>query len=243
MIGYAKTIKSFTIVLLICLLCLTGALQSGCTSPKEPDIIVGSKDYTEQYIMGYMLSLLIEGNTNLTVTFLSDLASDFIFAAARTGAVDVYVDYTGTIYSRHLGLDATNDSIEVFDASSRLIRDNYGLLMLAPLGFNNSFNLAVRSDTAREHGLRTFSDLARVSQGFTLAGSNEFLNRNDGIPSLTAMYDMSFRKLMVIHGTERYTAISSDRIQVTEVFSTDGQLFEYDLVVLEDDKQFFHQHF
>jgi osmoprotectant transport system permease protein len=99
--------------------------------------------------------------------------------------------------------------------------------------------LAVRTDTAETYGLRTFSDLARVSSNFVFAGSAEILIRNDGMPNLKRLYQMSFKEERVLDGVDRYHAIDNDEIQVTEVFTTDGSLLKHDLVVLEDDMTFF----
>ena len=223
--------------LVITMLIICGMLF-GC-SAKSNTIVVGAKDYTEQFILGNLLAILIEENTNINVTLTTDLASDVIFAAVRTGAVDVYVEYTGTVYGSYLVQSETGSAREVYDLTSRMVLERYDLHMLNPLGFNNSYNLAVRFDTANEYGLRTLSDLAEVSDDFVFGGSIEFLTRNDGFPNMKLLYDMSFLDEKIIDGTRRYTAINNDDIQVTEAFSTDGHLLAHALVVLEDDKNYF----
>ena len=227
--------KKLRLLLTLSVIC---GIFAGC-SGKEPDIVVGAKDFTEQHILGHMLVLLIEANTNLKVSYRSDLSSDVIFAGIRTGVVDLYVDYTGTVYSGHLKYSDSTDPEEVHKVAARELKDKFNLRMLDPLGFNNTFYLAVRTDTAAEHGLRTFSDLAKVSSGFIFGGSAEILARFDGIPNLKRVYDMSFKEERAMDGAARYIAITNDEIQVTEVFSTDGFILEYALVVLEDNKSFF----
>ncbi|MDR2532551.1 MAG: glycine/betaine ABC transporter substrate-binding protein [Oscillospiraceae bacterium] len=224
-------------ILIMALLVICGTF-AGC-SRRNAAIVVGAKDFTEQYILGYMLKLLIEDNTSLNVTYKSDLASDVLFAATRTGAVDLYVEYTGTVYGSYLKISDERSADEVYEISARELMERHNLLMLDRLGFNNTFALAVRADTAKEYNLKTISDLAEVSADFIFGGHAEILNRYDGIPNLKITYNMTFKEERVVDPVLRYDAIANDEIQVIEVFSTDGMLNESNLVVLEDDKQFF----
>ncbi|MDR2558742.1 MAG: hypothetical protein LBC86_04250 [Oscillospiraceae bacterium] len=227
-----RKLKLFMVLLVIC------GMFAGC-SQKNENIVVGAKDFTEQYILGYMLTLLIEDNTNITVTYKNDLASDVLFAATRTGAVDLYAEYTGTVYGSYLKFSDTKSYEEIHEISTRELIERYNLRMLEPLGFNNTFALAVRADTAAEYDLRTISDLARVSSDFVLGGFAEFFSRHDGLPNLKIVYDMAFKEERVVDPILHYQALAYDEIQVLEVYSTDGMLLESNLVVLEDDKQFF----
>jgi len=224
--------------LLIIFTLIICATLSGC-SKKQDSLTIGSKDFTEQYILGNMLALYIEANTNINASLMSDMASDVIFSALRNGVIDIYIDYTGTIYGYHFSQRETLSPEEIFDISSWTIAENYGLYMFDPLGFNNTYQLAVRRDTAELYGLRTISDLAEVSSGLIFGGSAEILNRTDGIPNLKRVYGLSFKSEVAVDGAARYIAITTDEIQVAEVFSTDGLLLSYDLVVLEDDLNFF----
>jgi len=214
-------------------------ILAGCANIEKESIIVGSKDFPEQYILGNMLGLLIEANTDLEIIHKDNMASHVIFAAIGSGAVDVYIDYTGTIFGSYLNNSGQKSAEEVFDISARELRERYDLLLFEPLGFNNTFCLAVRRDTAEQYNLRTFSDLAEVSADFIFGGSAEIISRNDGLPNLKRLYDMSFKEERTLHDVLRYEAIANNEIQVTEAFSTDALLSEFDLVVLEDDKNFF----
>jgi osmoprotectant transport system permease protein len=223
--------------LLVLFILIFGVIY-GCAE-KEPDIVVGTKDFSEQYILGNILVLLIEEHTDLTVAYKSDLASDVIFAGIRTGVVDLYVDYTGTVYGSYLRLSESLSGEEVYEITVRELNERYDLKMLDKLGFNNTFSLAVRASMASEYNLRTISDLARVSSNFAFGGNSEFLSRYDGLPNLKRLYNMSFAEEIIINGLARYTAIANDEIQVVEAFSTDGILLDFDIVVLEDDLGFF----
>jgi osmoprotectant transport system permease protein len=202
-------------------------------------VVVGAKDFTEQDILGNMLYLLIEANTDIKVEYKHEMSSNVVFAAIKSGDIDLYVDYTGTVYGNYLGYSEMRSAEEVYAIAVKALKDQYDILMLDPLGFNNTYTLSVRKDTAAQYGLKTYSDLAKVSQDLILGATFEVLNRNDGIPNLKKAYAMSFKDEKAIDGTLRYTAMAKDEIQVTDAFSTDGLLMEYDLLVLEDDLHFF----
>jgi len=229
----------FTKQLLIVLLLIVCLLPVGCGSNQQESIIVGSKDYTEQFILGNMLALLIEDNTDLSVTFQTNMASHVIFAAISTGALDVYVEYTGTIYGSHLMRSEAKTPDEVYDISAEELRDRFDLLMLDPLGFNNTYGLAMRADTAARYNIRTYSDLAEVSSDFIFGGSAEIIGRNDGLPNLQKVYGMNFKGTRFAEEIERYSVLMNDEAQVIEIHSTEGMLTEHDVVVLEDDKHSF----
>jgi len=214
-------------------------MLTGCAEPPKETIVVGSKSYTEQDILGNMLTLLIEAHTDLSVRHLDNMASHVIFSAVEMGAVDVYIDYTGTIYGSYLSLSDSNDKTEVYEVSAAILYQKYNLSILGMLGFNNTYGLAVRQETATQFGLQTFSDLAQVSSDLIFGGSAEIVSRYDGLPNLMRVYDMRFKDIIEVHNEERYEAIINNEIQIVEIYTTDGLLYEYDLVLLEDDKEFF----
>ena len=219
-------------------LLLIFTMLTGCGAKKEP-VVVGAKYYTEQEILSSMLILLIEEHTKLEPVARTNMSSHVIFAAVTTGAIDVYVEYTGTIFGSYLSQSDALSAGEVFEISSKTLKEQYDLRLLDPLGFNNTFCLAVRPETAAEFNLRTFSDLALVSHDLIFGGSAEILYRHDGLPNLKRVYNMSFKDELEFTDEERYIAIASNEVQVTEAFSTDGLLLAHELVVLEDDKSFF----
>jgi len=226
------------IIHFICILILVLGLLTGCSAQKE-QIVVGAKYFTEQDILAGMLVHLIKEHTNLEPVIRSKMSSHVIFAAVTTDAIDVYVDYTGTIFGSYMNRPDTLSAQEIFDESSRELLNTYNLILLDRLGFNNTFALAVRNETAEKYSIRTFSDLALVSQDLIFGGSAEILYRADGLPNLKRLYDMSFQSEMEFADEARYEAIASDIVQVTEAFSTDGSLMEHNLFVLEDDKNYF----
>jgi len=224
---------------LVLILMLIGILIIGCSRQEPETIVVGSKDFTEQFILGNMLAVLIESNTDFTVTFNDNMASHVIFSAMGSGLVDVYIDYTGTVYGYYLNKSESKDAQEVYDVTARELMERYNIKTLGKLGFNNTFNIAVRQETAAEFNLRTISDLAEVSQYLIYGGSAEGQSRNDGIPNLKRHYNMTFKDELVYNEGDRYSAIYNDEVQVSEVYATDAQILVYDLVVLEDDKHYY----
>jgi len=226
------------LLIVLSLIFLIGML-SGCVQPQNKTITVGSMDYTEQQILGEILVQLIEAHTDLNVSHVENMLTYVIFAAIDTGVVDVYAEYTGTIYSDVLGLSGTNDATEVYNISKSLLAENYNIRMFGKLGFNNSFGLAVRRDTAERYGLRTYSDLASVSSNMIFRGGSILMNRNDGLNNLKELYNMTFKEEVIRTDDDRYTTLLNDEVQVAEIFTTDSMLLVHDVVVLEDDKNFF----
>jgi osmoprotectant transport system permease protein len=217
---------------------LAVVLLAGCAD-KERKIVVGAKTFTEQDILGNMLQIYLGEKSGFNVDYKPGMSSNVLFAAAKSGDIDLFIDYTGTVYGNYLGYSEMKGAEEVFDISAREIKEKFKLLMLKPLGFNNTYTLSVRMDTAEKYRLKTYSDLAKVAENLVLGGTFEFLNRNDGAPNLKKVYNMTFKGETAVDGTLRYIAMENDEIQVSDAFSTDGLLVKYNLTVLEDDKKFF----
>jgi osmoprotectant transport system permease protein len=211
----------------------------GCTQRRGDTIVIASKDFTEQDILGYIKQILINENTDLNTRLVNNLGSWIIYEAIKSGEVALYSEYCGTIYGNYFGYTETKSPEEIFAIARAGMKERYNILMLDKIGFNNTYTLSVRPDTAQRFNMRTISDLARVASQLTLGGTMEFVNREDGLLGLKRVYNMAFRNEITIEGALRYTAISNDEVQVTDAFSTDGMLLRYELVVLEDDRDFF----
>ena len=166
-----------------------------------------------------------------------------LFNAVKSGDIDLYLDYTGTIYGDTLGYPPNSDMEEVYQISKNDLKKQFDLDVLRQFNFNNTYILAVRPDTAQEYNLSTVSDLAQVAGGLTIGSSLEFLNREDGIIGLSKHYDFDFGDQVGIDGANKYIAIDNGETDVTDAFSTDGLLQKFGLVQLEDDKNFFPPYF
>lgn len=209
-------------------------------SRKSEKIVIGSKNFNEQLILGNMLAILIEKNTNIKVKKEFNLGGTSIaFNALKAGELDMYVEYTGTGLVNIMGQKTINDPDKAYKAVSEYFNKNYDITWLKPLGFNNTYTLAVRKDTAEKYNLETFSDLASIGNQLVLGCTIEFSNREDGYLGLKKKYNMNFKDVSPVDGGLRYTSLNSKKTDVIDAFSTDGLLKAFDLKVLKDDKNFF----
>jgi osmoprotectant transport system permease protein len=206
----------------------------------EDKIVIGSKNFSEQLILGNMLADLVEDQTDLQVERKLNLGgSQVAFGALKSGDIDMYVEYTGTGLVNILNQPPESNPDKVYNYVEKEFKQKYGINLLKPLGFNNTYALAVRQDTAKEYHLNTISDLAKVSGNLTMGPTIEFPNREDGLIGLTKTYNMSFKDVKPVDGGLRYTALQNQKSDVIDAFSTDGLLEAFHLKVLKDDQHFF----
>lgn len=203
-------------------------------------IIIGSMDFSEQEILSYMIKDMIEENTDIKVKQKLSLgSSSIVLGAIREGSIDLYIDYTGTIYGSVLRKEPSTDVKKVYDVSKKELKEQYDLNILKDLGFNNTYTLAIKKDLANQYRLKTISDLSKISSTLTFSPTLTFMERKDGWLGLSKAYPLSFKKVIPIDGSPRYTALMGGNSDVIDAYSTDGLLQKYDLVVLEDDRSFF----
>lgn len=203
------------------------------------DVIVGSKNFTEQVVLGEILAQAIERDTGLTVERRLNLGGTAIaHQALLSGGIDVYVEYSGTALTAIFNQPAATDSSAVFEQ----VRERYaaaGITALPRLGFNNTFAILVRRADAEQHGLKTIADLARLPS-WRAGFGYEFLERPDGFPGLSAAYGLRFaNQPRVMDLNLIYRAVASGEIDVTAGDATSGLINALDLVVLEDDRRYF----
>lgn len=207
-------------------------LVAGCQDAGRDRVVIGSKNFTESYILSEILAQMLTAE-GIAVERRFGLGGTLIcFDALRAGAIDAYVEYTGTV-SQAILRGSDHASIEELNEALR----SRGARLLAPLGFNNTYALALRRDRAAELGLRTISDLVARSD-LRVVVSHEFLERDDGWPGLMTSYGFGWVPTGIEHGLA-YQALAEGSIDVTDVYSTDGELVRYGLTVLEDDRSFF----
>jgi glycine betaine/choline ABC-type transport system substrate-binding protein/ABC-type proline/glycine betaine transport system permease subunit len=207
---------------------------------KSDTIVIGSKNFNEQLIVGNMLAILIEENTDLKVEKKLNLGGTSIaFNALKAGELDMYVEYTGTGLVNIMNQQSVSDPDEAYNIVSDYFNKNYGITWLKPLGFNNTYTLAIRQDTAEKYNLETFSDLAKISDQLILGSTIEFTNREDGYVGLKRSYNMNFKDVSAVDGGLRYTSLNNNKTDVIDAFATDGLLKAFNLNVLKDDKNFF----
>ncbi|NLB41839.1 MAG: ABC transporter permease subunit [Clostridiales bacterium] len=212
----------------------------GTLDRSDKTITIGGKDYTEQYVVVHLLADIIEDRTDIKVDRKDNLGgTQVLFNAVKTGDIDLYLEYTGTIYGDTLGYPPNSDMVEVYNMSKSDLKEQFDIDLLKQFNFNNTYVLAVRPETAKQYNLSSVSDLALVANKLTIGSSLEFLNREDGIIGLVKHYDFSFGNEIGINGANKYLAIDNKETDVTDAFSTDGLLKKFGLIQLEDDKNFF----
>lgn len=216
------------------------SMFSGGAQDDDKTVSVAGKDYTEQHILVHLVADIIEAKTDLSVKRNLNLGGTQVcFNALKGGDIDLYVEYSGTVYGSILQKPASSDMEEVYNVSKQALKEQFGIETLHQMRFNNTYTLAVTQETAAQYRLRTFSDLARAAGQMKAGTTLEFLNREDGLPGLKQRYGLRFKDEIGIDSSPRYLALVNRETDVVDAFSTDGLLKKFDLVVLEDDQHFF----
>ena len=205
-------------------------------------IRIGSKNFTEQFILGEIMAQIIENHTDLYVERIFNLGGTVICQKAlENGEIDLYPEYSGTslsvVFKSELQPGWTNK--DIFNYVKALYEKNYGCTVLGPFGFNNTYRLTVSGKKADKHGWRTVSDLALVASSLDAGFTSEFIEREDGLKGLAAAYNLHFRQVRDMSPELMYKAVANGEIDVICAFSTDGRIAAYDLRTLDDDLQFF----
>jgi osmoprotectant transport system permease protein len=222
------------------LLAIAGAAAHGQPARSSSrSVVVASKPFGESYLLAEMFAQLLEARS-IGVSRRPGLgATEVAFGALRTNAIDVYPEYTGTGLLVILGETPEPDPHAVFAKVQRAFDERFGVRWLPPLGFENTYAIAVRRETADRLGLRTLSDLARVAPRLTAGLTPDFIGRPDGLPGLRRVYGMRFGDVRPLAQALKYRALASGGVDVVDGYSTDGLIDRYALVVLEDDRHFF----
>ena len=217
---------------------------SGCESKKDT-IHIATKPMSEQFILGEMLALLIEENSDLHVKITKGVGggTSNIHPAMIKGDFDLYPEYTGTGWLVILKKDTLLPLDQLFSELQKEYSREYGLKWVAPYGFNNAYSLAVSNEMAKKYNLKTFSDLALYPDLFTFGAEYDFYEINDGYADLCAYYNLKFKKNLDMDIGLKYEAMKSGKIDVINIFTTDGQLSHANLTVLKDDKHFFPSYY
>ena len=212
---------------------------AGCA--RRDRIVVGAKNFSESDLLAEIVAQQIERRTGLPVERKLHLGGTFVCHQAITaGQIDLYVEYTGTAYTAVLNHAPGPAADSVYRAVADEYRRRWGIVWLAPFGFNNTFAIAVREVDARRYSLRTISDLARIAPRWEAGFGYEFLNRADGFAGLSNVYGIKFSApptAMDLGLT--YRALAEGQVDVIAGNSTDGQVEALHLVTLEDDKRYF----
>jgi len=209
------------------------ALVVGCGSGGDR-IVVGSKNFTEQRILGELLAQTVE-SLRIPVERRFDLGGTFVCdAAIRAGQIDMYVEYTGTALTAILKEPPGGTPAEVL-ARVRKAYEPAGLVWTAPLGFDNTFALVIRA----EPGLRTISDIVPRAKSWRAGFGYEFMERADGYPGLARTYGLEFKETRIMDLGLLYRALVENKVDIVAGNATDGLIEHLKLAVLADDRHYF----
>jgi osmoprotectant transport system substrate-binding protein len=208
----------------------------GEAADDAPTIVLGSKDFAEQFILGELYKQALEAN-GFTVTYKENIGStEIIHAALESGELNMYPEYTGVIVQVVHGQELSGDTAEAtYDLAAELEAEN-GLTLLEPTPFFDTDAIAVLNETAEEHSLESVADLKNVPN-LTLAGQPEFRTRNTGLVGLRNIYDITDVEFVPLAGISPYAALDSGDALAAAVFSTDPPLGEGSKYTVLDDPE------
>jgi osmoprotectant transport system permease protein len=223
-----------------CFALLYGYLAVTLAAPlfdqRERPIRIGSKAFTEQYILADIIADEVEEVTGLRTEKLSSLGSTVVFDAMVEGDMDIYVDYSGTLWATILREpEPPRTRQEAIDKSAAFLADEHAITLVGVLGFENAYALAMREKQARELGVNTLSELARHAPDLSIGGDYEFFSRAEW-PALLDAYGFSFGEKRSMDPALMYQAAGSGAVDVISAYTTDGRIDAQGLVLLADDR-------
>jgi osmoprotectant transport system substrate-binding protein len=228
-------------ILVLSLVFIMGALPPAATG--QETVVVGSKGFTEQVILGNMLGLLLENNGFKVDRKIGLGGTVICHEALVRGDISVYVEYTGTGLTAILKKAVLKDPEEVYQVVRKDYEDKFKLTWLNPWGFNNTYCIVMRKADADRLKVKKVSDLKSLAGDLVFGGTIEFLARPDGVPGLVKHYGLKFKDQKGMDPGLVYKAIAENQVDVISGFATDGRIPAFNLVVLEDDLKFFPPYF
>jgi osmoprotectant transport system permease protein len=235
---WLKLDRKFAIIIGLLVILLTGLIGANYFQP--PTIAIGSKNFTEQVILGELLAQQIESHTNIKVDRQLNLGGTFIcHEAVKAGKIAGYIEYTGTSLTAILKQAPIKNSQLVFDKIKQAYDRQFHLEVMSPLGFENTFAFIVRNEDAKRLQIKTLSEAAKYTPQLRGGFGYEFLERQDGYPALSKAYGLKFAKIQQMEFSLMYQAIKEKSVDLIVANSTDGLIPVLNLVILEDDKKYF----
>ena len=205
-------------------------------SRNRDQITIGAKTFTEQYILSEIMAQTITKVTQLETSVMQSLGSTVAFDALRTGQLDVYVDYSGTIWATIMKRDKLpSDRNEVLSTVAQYLADEHGIVQVSVLGFENTYALAMREHQAASLRIRRISDLTVHAPRLSIGGDYEFFGRPEW-RDIEQSYGLKFGTRRSMDSALMYQAVANGSVDVISAFSTDGRIAAFNLRVLEDDR-------
>lgn len=238
--NWIKSLRRLLVPLFLMVLTLLSAIACNPGGSTSGAIKVGSKDFTEQFILGEMYALVLE-NSGLNVERKLNLGGTPVAQEAlKSGQIDLYPEYTGTGLLTVLKQPAASDRQKVYQTVADAYKEKFNLVWLDPAPMNNTQALAMTPEASQNYNIKTISDLAAKASQLVMIGPPEFEVREDGLPGIQKAYgNFKLKQYKPADPGLRYQALRDAQADVVVAFGTDGELSAYSLVVLEDDKKFF----
>jgi osmoprotectant transport system substrate-binding protein len=229
-------VRRLVVPLLLALLTMFSAIA--CNS--STGIKVGSKDFTEQFILGEMYALVLEDQGLKVERKLNLGGTPVAQAGLESGQIDLYPEYTGTGLLTVLKQPAQSNQKQVFDTVAKAYKEKFNLVWLEPAPMNNTQALVMTQEGSKKYGIKTISQMVAKASQLTMIGPPEFEAREDGLPGLKKAYgDFKLKKFIPADPGLRYKTLNNAQADVAVAFGTDGEISALKMVVLEDDKTLF----
>lgn len=220
-------------------------LALGASAAAAQTIKIGSKNFTEQFVVAELYAAALEG-AGFKVERKINLGGTLVaHEALKSGAIDLYPEYTGTGFNAVMKATTTEtDPEKVRQIVKAFYEKEFNLTWLKPSNINNGYAIVVRPETAKEHNLKTLTDLGKASSKLSLGAGTEFVDRRDGIAGLKEVYGAQFKEFKQFAALRlRYEALQQKQIDIANGFSTDWQIAAEKFVALDDDKGLFPPYF
>jgi len=237
-----KPVRRFLVLLLLGLFTTFAIIACSGSNPDggRGAIKVGSKDFTEQFILGEMYALVLENSGFAVERKLNLGGTPVAQAGLESGEIDLYPEYTGTGLLTVLKQPANSNQEQVYQTVAKGYKERFNLVWLQPAPMNNTQALAMTQEDAQKFNIQTISDMVAQADKLTAIGTPEFEVREDGLPGLKRVYgDFQFKKYIPADPGLRYQALMNNQADVAEAFGTDGEISAFNLVLLKDDKGLF----
>ncbi|MBM7649128.1 osmoprotectant transport system permease protein [Bacillus ectoiniformans] len=236
--SFKKSLTALGVAGTIALLVIIVPLVMGSS---QKDIVIAGKLGSEPEILMNMYKLLIEQDTDLNVELKPGLGkTSFVFNALKSGEIDIYPEFTGTAIAEFLKEPpVSTDRDEVYKQAKDGMKDKFKMELLKPMDFNNTYTLAVPKEMADQYDLQSISDLKKAQRNMKAGFTLEFADREDGYKGIQKVYGIQIPSVRTMEPTLRYNAIKKGDINLVDAYSTDSELRQFNLVVLEDDKEMF----
>ncbi|HLR63077.1 MAG TPA: ABC transporter permease/substrate-binding protein [Lentibacillus sp.] len=208
---------------------------------KQADLTIGGKLGSEPAILINMYKLLIEEETDLSVELEPGLGKTaFVFSALKNGSIDIYPEFTGTAIVTHLEQEAeSNKKSKVYEQARQGMQEQYGMVMLEPMAFNNTYAVVTKQELAEEHNLESIGDLKKIEKDITAGFTLEFKDRYDGYVGMQDVYNLDIANVQTMEPGIRQDALANGEVNVIDAYATDSYMVEMNLVTLDDPENLF----